>query len=59
MIEHLKTCADHQILHDCPKCEVEDLTKANLVTHLTNECKNMEVVCTKCNSEPVKRIDFN
>ena len=59
MIEHLKTCVDYEIFHDCPKCEVTELTKENLLKHLSDECKNMEVICIKCNSSPVKRIEFN
>ena len=59
MIEHSKTCIDLEIKHDCQKCEVTNLTKANLLKHLTDECENIEVFCSKCNSDPVKRIDFN
>jgi len=55
----LKTCADFEIKHDCPKCEVTELTKEELVTHLTDECKNMEVTCVHCRSEPCKRYDFS
>ena len=58
MIEHFETCKEIVIKHDCPKCDITNLTKDQLFVHLKKDCPNMEVVCYQCYSEPVLRKVF-
>ena len=56
MIEHLKTCEER--FYECPRwclkqCnDGQKYTKADLITHLKNDCPRMLVVCKICKDTP-------